>query len=119
LGRILFIDKEKSRMVMDFNGEEVALEGVELEDVGLAYAMSIHKSQGSEFPIVIIPLLKQHFLLLQRNLLYTALTRGRHKVFFVGDPVAYQMAVRNAESVSRVTGLKEQLLKFAKMFGLI
>jgi hypothetical protein len=117
LGRILFIDKEKSRMVMDFNGEEVALEGVELEDIGLAYAMSIHKSQGSEFPIVIIPLLKQHFLLLQRNLLYTALTRGRHKVFFVGDPVAYQMAVRNAESVSRVTGLKEQLLRFAKMFG--
>ena len=69
----------------------------------------IHKSQGSEYPVVIIPLLKAHFMMLQRNLLYTAITRGRKKVFIVGEPAAYQMAVRNREAKLRVTHLREKI----------
>jgi exodeoxyribonuclease V alpha subunit len=76
-----------------------------LADVNLAYAISIHKSQGSEFPIVIIALLKQHYIMLQRNLLYTAITRGKNKVFIVGDPQAYFIAAKNKEKTKRLTGL--------------
>jgi exodeoxyribonuclease V alpha subunit len=78
-------------------------------DLALAYAISIHKSQGSEYPVVIVPLLKAHFMMLQRNLLYTAITRGRKKVFIVGEPAAYAMAVRNNEARQRVTHLREKL----------
>jgi hypothetical protein len=69
-----------------------------------------HNSQGSEYPVVIIPLLKAHFVMLQRNLIYTAITRGRKKVFIVGEPAAYGMAVRNAESKTRCTHLREKIL---------
>ena len=69
-----------------------------------------HNSQGSEYPVVIVPLLKAHFMMLQRNLIYTALTRGRKKVFLVGEPAAYSMAVRNAESKLRCTHLREKIL---------
>jgi exodeoxyribonuclease V alpha subunit len=69
-----------------------------------------HNSQGSEYPVVVVVLLKAHFMMLQRNLLYTAITRGRKKVFIVGEPAAYAMAVRNAESKSRYTHLREKLL---------
>ena len=69
-----------------------------------------HNSQGSEYPVVIVPLLKAHFMMLQRNLIYTAITRGRKKVFIVGEPAAYGMAVRNAESKTRCTHLKEKIL---------
>ena len=68
-----------------------------------------HNSQGSEYPVVIVPLLKAHFMMLQRNLLYTAITRGRKKVFLVGEPAAYAMAVRNSESKQRVTHLREKI----------
>ena len=81
----------------------------ELGDLALAYTISIHKSQGSEYPVVIIPLLKAHFMMLQRNLLYTAITRGKKKVFIVGEPAAYAMAVRNSESKQRITHLREKL----------
>jgi len=65
---------------------------------------------GSEYPIVIIPLLKGHFMMLQRNLIYTAITRGRRKVFVVGEPAAYGMAVRNAESKFRHTHLRQKIV---------
>ena len=71
--------------------------------------MSIHKSQGSEYPVVIVPLLKAHFMMLQRNLLYTAITRGKKKVFIVGEPAAYGMAVRNHEAKQRLTHLRAKL----------
>jgi hypothetical protein len=69
-----------------------------------------HNSQGSEYPVVVVPLLKGHFMMLQRNLLYTAITRGKKKVFIVGEPAAYGMAVRNAESKERHTHLREKIL---------
>ena len=105
LGRISHLNTSAGTLAVDFEGHLVELDRNELSDLTLAYAISIHKSQGSEFPIVILPLLKQHFLLLQRNLLYTAITRGKRKVFIVGDPAAYAMAVRNTEAAIRQTDL--------------
>src|SRR5213078_4142715 len=93
----------------DFDGNVQTFERGEFSDLALAYAISIHKSQGSEYPVVIIPLLKAHFMMLQRNLLYTAITRGKKKVFLVGDPAAYSMAVRNSESKLRATHLREKI----------
>ena len=79
-------------------------------DMALAYCISIHKSQGSEYPVVIIPLLKAHFMMLQRNLLYTAITRGRRKrSSSSANPAAYAMAVRNSDAKLRVTHLREKL----------
>ncbi len=109
LGRVSRIHIEAGTLAVDFDGTEVDLERMDLGDLQLAYAISVHKSQGSEFPIVILPLVKAHFMLLQRNLLYTGLTRGRRKVFLVGDPVAYAMAVRNAEATVRHTDLQPKL----------
>ena len=91
------------------HGEKHVLERGDFGDIAPAYAISIHKSQGSEYPAVIVVLLKAHFVMLQRNLLYTALTRGRQKVFLVGEPAAYSMAVRNSESKTRCTYLREKI----------
>ncbi|MDR1303141.1 MAG: ATP-dependent RecD-like DNA helicase [Puniceicoccales bacterium] len=105
LGIIYNFDSDGGTISVKFNGESVALSRVEVGDIALAYAISIHKSQGSEFPIVVIPLVTQHYVMLQRNLLYTAVTRGRNKVFIVGDPRAYDLAIGNKKSVKRITGL--------------
>jgi exodeoxyribonuclease V alpha subunit len=83
----------------------------ELSELQHAYAISIHKSQGSEYPVVIIPLLKQHFLLLQRNLVYTGITRARRKVYLVGSLDAYAMAIKNNEQQVRRTHLQTRLRK--------
>jgi exodeoxyribonuclease V alpha subunit len=109
IGRVVAIDAEAGTLGADFDGERHTFERGELGDLALAYAISIHKSQGSEYPVVIVPLLKAHFMMLQRNLLYTAITRGRKKVFLVGEPAAYAMAVRNSESKQRLTHLREKI----------
>jgi exodeoxyribonuclease V alpha subunit len=111
IGTIESIDYENSTVQIQFDSEQVEMTKSDLLDVSLAYAISVHKSQGSEYPIVIIPLVKAHFMMLQRNLLYTALTRGKKKIFIVGDPVAYFMAVNNADPARRFTDLKEKLLE--------
>jgi len=110
IGVVLSIDGVKGTLTADFDGAKHTFERTEFGDLGLAYAISIHKSQGSEYPVVIVPLLKAHFVMLQRNLIYTAITRGRKKVFIVGEPAAYGMAVRNAESKLRCTHLREKIL---------
>ena len=99
----------ESAIEADFDGERHAFSRGELGDLALAYCISIHKSQGSEYPVVVIPLMKAHFMMLQRNLLYTALTRGKKRVYIVGEPAAYAMAVRNNESKVRHTWLKQRL----------
>jgi len=109
IGVIKSIDAEAGTFVADFDGDVHTFERGEFGDLALAYTVSIHKSQGSEYPVVIIPLLKAHFMMLQRNLIYTAITRGRKKVFIVGEPAAYAMAVRNAESKTRTTHLREKI----------
>jgi exodeoxyribonuclease V alpha subunit len=110
IGQVLAIDGVKGTLTADFDGARHTFERGEFGDLALAYAISIHKSQGSEYPVVIVPLLKAHFVMLQRNLIYTAITRGRKKVFIVGEPAAYGMAVRNAESKLRRTHLREKIL---------
>ena len=109
IGVIKSIEAEAGTFVADFDGDVHTFERGEFGDLALAYTVSIHKSQGSEYPVVIIPLLKAHFMMLQRNLIYTAITRGRKKVFIVGEPAAYAMAVRNAESKTRTTHLREKI----------
>ncbi len=110
IGFVESIDGIKGTLTADFDGTKHTFERTEFGDLGLAYCCSIHKSQGSEYPIVIVPLLKAHFVMLQRNLIYTAITRGRKKVFIVGEPAAYGMAVRNAEAKLRCTHLREKIL---------
>ncbi len=109
IGVIKSIDAEAGNFTADFDGDVHTFQRGEFNDLALAYTVSIHKSQGSEYPVVIIPLLKAHFMMLQRNLIYTAITRGRKKVFIVGEPAAYAMAVRNAESKTRTTHLREKI----------
>jgi exodeoxyribonuclease V alpha subunit len=83
----------------------------ELDEVSLAYAITIHKSQGSEFPAVVVPLAMQHYLLLQRNLVYTAMTRGRRLVVLVGQRKALAIAVRNDRAAERFSGLYDRLVR--------
>lgn len=111
IGTIEDINGEDATLTVQFDAERVEMPRSGLLDVSLAYAISVHKSQGSEYPVVIIPLVKGHFMMLQRNLLYTALTRGKHKIFVVGDPKAWYMAVQNADPAKRFTDLKEKLLE--------
>lgn len=111
LGVVSRVNPEAGTLAVQFGKEEVDIDRGDLADLELAYAISIHKSQGSEFPCIVMPLLKEHFILLQRNLLYTAITRGKRKVFIVGDPTAYAMAVNNSEQRERQTGLPHLLRK--------
>ncbi|HWL15139.1 MAG TPA: ATP-binding domain-containing protein, partial [Opitutus sp.] len=113
IGAVRTVDAEASTLDAEFDGDRHTFERGEFGDLALAYAISIHKSQGSEYPIVIVPLLKAHFMMLQRNLIYTAITRGRKKVFLVGEPAAYAMAVRNSESKQRLTHLREKIAALA------
>jgi exodeoxyribonuclease V alpha subunit len=110
IGTIKIVHADRGTLEADFDGAKHEFTRGEFGDLALAYAISIHKSQGSEYPVVVVPLLKAHFMMLQRNLLYTAITRGRKKVFLVGEPAAYAMAVRNSESKQRVTHLREKIL---------
>lgn len=110
-GIIRAIAPDKSGLTVDFGETEAEYTKGELSDVQLAYAISIHKSQGSEYPIVVIPLLKQHFLLLQRNLVYTGITRAKSKVYLVGSLDAYAMAIKNNEQQVRRTHLQTRLRK--------
>lgn len=113
IGTIASVDPDAGTLDATFDGQRHTFTRGELSDLALAYAISIHKSQGSEYPVVIVPLLKAHFMMLQRNLLYTAITRGKKKVFLVGEPAAYAMAVRNSESKLRGTHLKEKIADIA------
>ena len=109
IGRITEVDTAAGTLTANFDGEVHTFDRGELSSLAPAYAVSIHKSQGSEYPIVIVPLLKGNFMMLQRNLLYTAITRGKKKVFIVGEPAAYAMAVRNSEAKTRHTHLREKI----------
>jgi exodeoxyribonuclease V alpha subunit len=109
IGIVTGIDAGAGKLSADFDGDRHEFDRGDLGSLALAFAITIHKSQGSEYPVVIIPLLKAHFMMLQRNLLYTAITRGRKKVFIVGEPAAYQMAVRNRDAKLRVTHLREKI----------
>jgi len=109
LGIVLQTDLEDGAIEVDFSGPRVKVGRGQVGDLSLAYAITVHKSQGSEYPVVVLPLMKQHYLLLRRNLVYTALTRGKKAVFFVGDPDAYAMAVRQTSVQKRMTDLVRKI----------
>lgn len=109
IGEILKIDDFEREVLIGFDGREVVYDFNELDEVSLAYAITIHKSQGSEFPVVVMPLAMQQYLLLQRNLVYTGITRGRRLVVLVGQKKALQIAVRNVSAVRRYTALEKRL----------
>jgi len=118
VGWIRAINRENATVKVEFVEEAgplyVSYEFHELDELTLAYAVTIHKSQGSEYPAVIIPLVMQHRMLLQRNLLYTAITRAKRFCVLVGQPYALEMAVRNDRVALRNTGLAERLLALSK-----
>jgi len=109
IGKITAIDLEESLVHINFDGRTVAYEFGELDELSLAYAVSIHKSQGSEYPAVVIPLTLQHYILLERNLVYTGVTRGKQLVVLIAQPKALALAVKNQRSMSRLTQLAYRL----------
>ena len=109
LGIIQSISADQSTLSIKFSEAWVEYKKNELSEIQLAYTLSIHKSQGSEYPVVIVPLLKQHFIMLQRNLLYTASTRAKQKLFLIGSLDAFSMAVKNNKTEVRRTNLVERL----------
>ncbi len=109
IGFIVSIDPEEQKLVVLFDSNHVSYDFSETDELSLAYATSIHKSQGSEYPAVVIPLATQHYTMLERRLLYTAVTRAKELVVLVGDPRAVAMAVKNRRAQSRITGLTQRL----------
>ena len=109
IGRITSIDPESQRVIITFDGVPVSYEYAELDEITLAYAISVHKSQGSEYPAVVIPILTQHYVLLQRNLIYTAVTRGKRLVVIVGSKKALAMGIKNNRIMKRYTYLADRL----------
>ncbi|HUC98564.1 MAG TPA: ATP-dependent RecD-like DNA helicase, partial [Candidatus Polarisedimenticolaceae bacterium] len=111
LGRITGIDRKEGKVQVEFYDKLVDYDDDELDELSLAYATSIHKSQGSEYPVVVIPLHMSHYMMLHRSILYTAVTRGKKRVVLVGSRRALAMAIRNVRLERRYTGLKEKLAK--------
>ncbi|MFH1415069.1 MAG: ATP-dependent RecD-like DNA helicase [Elusimicrobiota bacterium] len=109
IGRIKSIDKEDHEIIILFDGRDVSYDYTDMDEIVLAYAVSIHKSQGSEYPAVIIPILTQHYILLQRNLVYTAVTRGRKLVVIVGTKKALAIGIKNDKTKKRYTCLNNRL----------
>ena len=109
MGRIVRIDTENQEVRIAFDGRVVLYEYAKLDEVVMAYDVSVHKSQGSEYPCVIIPLLTQHYMMLQRNLIYTAITRGKRLVVLVGSKLALAVGVRNDKTHKRYTFLSRKL----------
>jgi exodeoxyribonuclease V alpha subunit len=111
LGRITGIDRKEGRIQVDFYDKLVEYNDDELDEISLAYATSIHKSQGSEYPVVVIPLHMSHYMMLHRSILYTAVTRGKKRVVLVGSRRALAISIQNVRLERRYTGLKEKLAK--------
>ena len=111
VGRVVRVAREAGELVVTFDDREVPYASDELDELALAYAATVHKSQGSEYAAVVIPIHTQHFVMLQRSLLYTAVTRGKKLVVLVGTRKALGIAVRNAEVAQRCTRLQDRLAK--------
>ncbi len=110
IGVVVSVDTDGQTLTVEIDGVPVNYDSKQLASLQLAYAVSIHKSQGSEFPAVVVPLLGEHHVMLRRNLLYTAMTRARRLCVVVGDPRAITQAVHRGDTARRFTGLEHRLL---------
>ena len=110
IGIINDIDRKKEVLSVDYYGRIVNYDFAEMDEISLSYAISVHKSQGSEYPAVIVPIMHQHFVLLQRNLLYTAITRGKNLVILIGTKKALSTAINNNKPKKRLSGLANRLM---------
>ena len=113
IGRVSKIDEIEQELMVRYEDRDVVYDFNELDELQAAYAMTIHKSQGSEYPVVVIPIHTQHFMMLQRNLLYTGVTRGKKLVILVGTKKAIAIAVKRVESSKRITTLRLGLVAAA------
>jgi exodeoxyribonuclease V alpha subunit len=118
IGIVVHIDRARYRIIIHFDGRPVSYEKDELDDITLAYAVSVHKAQGSEYQAVVMPLLTQHFIMLQRNLFYTALTRAKKLSIIIGSYKALHIAIKNDKPVKRNSLIKEKLLETGAAFDL-
>ena len=109
IGRIQSINSEDKTIQIKFDHRKILYDFSELNEIVLAYAISVHKSQGSEYPAVVIPVTTQHYILLQRNLIYTAVTRGKHLVVVVGTKKALHIGINNSKTKKRYTNLQQRL----------
>ncbi len=112
IGTIIAVDLKGDSFSVDYYGRTVNYDFTETDEVSLAYAISVHKSQGSEYPAVILPLTVQHYVLLQRNLLYTAITRGKRLVILIGTKKAMTIALKNDTPKKRLSGLAFRLMQY-------
>lgn len=111
IGFITAINSEEHNVSVNIDGREIHYDYTELDELVLAYAVSIHKSQGSEYPVVVIPIVMAHYIMLARNLIYTGVTRGKKLVVLIGSKKALFLAVKNDKTVKRYTRLRERLCK--------
>ncbi len=109
LGRVKRLDLIEQQVIVEIDDREISYEFTDMDELLPAYAISVHKSQGNEYPCVIAPLLTQHYVLLQRNLLYTAITRGKKLVILIGSKKALAIAIRNNKTSARFSRLQERL----------
>ena len=115
IGQVSHINLIEQELTVDFEGRQVSYGFGELDEISLAYAITIHKSQGSEFPAVVIPLATQQFMLLQRNLIYTGVTRAKRLVVLIGQAKALSLAVHNNRTQKRFSGLLARLKCVTRM----
>jgi exodeoxyribonuclease V alpha subunit len=113
IGRISRIDEVEQEITVRYEDRPVVYDFRELDELQASYAVTVHKSQGSEYPVVVVPIHTQHYMMLQRNLLYTAVTRGKKLVILVGTKKAIAIAVKRMESGKRITTLKQRLTERA------
>jgi exodeoxyribonuclease V alpha subunit len=109
IGSVTDIDMEEGILTITFDGRQVPYDFAELDEIALAYTATVHKSQGSEYPAVVMPLATQHYPMLARNLLYTGVTRGKQLVVVIGQARALAIAIRNVRAIQRLTNLVARL----------
>lgn len=110
-GQVTMVEEDSTLISVNFEGRDIEFQGSELNTLNLSYAITIHKSQGSDYPYVIIPMSKSHTFMWDVNLLYTAVTRGKKRVILVGEKKTLAFSVANFKQNTRITGLKEQILE--------